>query len=88
MTARFAGDAPEVVVTVADTGDGLSPQALQRMFDRFWRDDDARDRRTGGAGLGLAIAQGLVEHHGGRIWAENRAGGGASVSFTLPRAAL
>jgi signal transduction histidine kinase len=88
VTARFAGDAPEVVVTVADTGDGLSPQALQRMFDRFWRDDDARDRRNGGAGLGLAIAQGLVEHHGGRIWAENRAGGGASVSFTLPHAAL
>jgi signal transduction histidine kinase len=88
VLAQFAQDAPEVVVTVADTGDGLSPQALQRMFDRFWRDDDARDRRTGGAGLGLAIAQGLVEHHGGRIWAENRDGGGASVSFTLPRAVV
>jgi signal transduction histidine kinase len=88
VSAHASGDAPEVVVTVADTGNGLSSQALQRMFDRFWRDDEARDRRTGGAGLGLAIARGLVEHHGGRIWAENRAGGGASVSFTLPRAAL
>lgn len=86
VTAHAPGDASEVVVTVADTGDGLSTQALQRMFDRFWREDDARDRRTGGAGLGLAIAQGLVEHHGGRIWAENRTGGGASISFTLPRA--
>jgi signal transduction histidine kinase len=74
----------EVVVTVEDTGNGLSPQALQRMFDRFWRADGARRRDGGGAGLGLAIAQGLVEHHGGRIWAENRAGGGASISFALP----
>jgi two-component system sensor histidine kinase BaeS len=86
VTARAPGDASEVVVTVADTGEGLSPQALQRMFDRFWRGDEARGRRKGGAGLGLAIAQGLVEHHGGRIWAENRDGGGASISFTLPRA--
>jgi signal transduction histidine kinase len=86
VVARSAADAPEVVVTVEDTGNGLSPQALQRMFDRFWRADGARRRDGGGAGLGLAIAQGLVEHHGGRIWAENRAGGGASVSFTLPAA--
>ena len=86
VIAHGAADAPEVVVTVQDTGDGLSPAALQRMFDRFWRADDARRRDGGGAGLGLAIAQGLVEHHGGRIWAENRAGGGASVSFTLPAA--
>jgi two-component system sensor histidine kinase BaeS len=88
VTAHAPGDAAEVVVTVADTGEGLSPQALQRMFDRFWRGDEARGRRAGGAGLGLAIAQGLVEHHGGRIWAENRDGGGASVSFTLPRAVV
>ncbi len=88
VVARAAGDDSEVVVTVSDTGNGLSQMALQRMFDRFWRDDEARDRRTGGAGLGLAIAQGLVEHHGGRIWAENRESGGASISFTLPRAAV
>jgi signal transduction histidine kinase len=88
VIAHGSADAPEVVVTVEDTGNGLSPAALQRMFDRFWRADGARQRDGGGAGLGLAIAQGLVEHHGGRIWAENRAGGGASVSFTLPAARI
>jgi len=86
VVAHSAAGAPEVVVTVEDTGNGLSPQTLQRMFDRFWRADGARRRDGGGAGLGLAIAQGLVERHGGRIWAENRAGGGARVSFTLPAA--
>ena len=54
------------------------------MFDRFWRSDGARSADDGGAGLGLAIARGLVERHGGRIWAEPRAGGGARVCFTLP----
>jgi two-component system sensor histidine kinase VicK len=53
------------------------------MFDRFWRDDESRNRSTGGAGLGLAIAQGIIQAHGGRIWAENRGAGGARVAFTL-----
>jgi two-component system sensor histidine kinase VicK len=54
------------------------------MFDRFWRGDPARDRNSEGAGLGLAIAKGLVERHGGAIWAEERDGGGARIAFTLP----
>jgi signal transduction histidine kinase len=75
-----------VVVAVEDTGDGLAAGAAERMFERFWRDDSSRAHTTGGAGLGLAIAQGLVQAHGGTIWAENRRSGGARVSFTLPLA--
>jgi signal transduction histidine kinase len=74
----------EVCVTVEDTGQGLDEDARVRMFDRFWRADPARS--APGSGLGLAIARGLVEAHGGRIWAEDRPEGGARVSFTLPAA--
>jgi signal transduction histidine kinase len=73
-----------VLVTVEDTGEGLPDGAPRRVFDRFYRGDRARSSGKAGAGLGLAIAQGLVEAQGGRIWAENRPEGGARVSFTLP----
>lgn len=74
----------ELEVSVEDTGDGLSKEAQQRMFERFWRGDASRTRASGGAGLGLAIARGFVEAQGGRIWAENRPEGGARFAFTLP----
>jgi signal transduction histidine kinase len=74
----------ELRVAVEDTGVGLSADASERMFEPFWRGDPARARATGNAGLGLSIARGLVEAHGGRVWAENRGGGGARVAVALP----
>ena len=78
---RRAGD---LEVSVEDTGVGLTREAQQRMFERFWRGEQSRTRAGGGAGLGLAIAQGFVEAQGGRLWAENRRDGGARFAFTLP----
>jgi signal transduction histidine kinase len=86
VTVVVQPNSDHVVVAVEDTGSGITPGAAERMFERFWRDDDSRARSSGGAGLGLAIAQGLVHAHGGTMWAENSSAGGARVAFTLPLA--
>ena len=70
-------------VAVSDRGPGIPDTALPHLFEAFYRVTDARPRPQG-LGLGLAIVKGLVEAHGGRVWAENRAGGGARFTFTLP----
>jgi signal transduction histidine kinase len=72
-------------IRVEDTGEGVPPQLHQRMFERFWRGDDARTSGRAGAGLGLTIARGLVEAQGGEVWAAPRSGGGLEIGFTLPR---
>jgi signal transduction histidine kinase len=77
----------EVAIAVADTGVGIPPEHLPHIFDRFYRVDRSRSQRSGGAGIGLAIAKGLVELHGGRVWAESPGPGqGATFTFTLPTA--
>jgi signal transduction histidine kinase len=86
VAVRAESETEVVRVVVEDTGDGLTPETARRMFERFWREDGARTSGDG-AGLGLAIARGLVEAHGGRIWAETRPEGGTRVSFTLPAVA-
>jgi len=81
VIAREDGDS--VSVAVEDHGPGISPASLPHLFDPFYRAIDGR-ARPHGLGLGLAIVKGLVEAHGGRVWVENTAGGGARFTFTLP----
>jgi signal transduction histidine kinase len=83
ILAEDAGE--EVRVSVTDTGEGIPSEDLPRLFERFHRADKARSRAHGGAGLGLTIARGIVEAHGGRIWAESAPGFGSRFTFSLPK---
>jgi len=74
----------QLEVTVRDNGEGISPEALTHIFDRFYRADSSRARETGGTGLGLAIARGYVEAHGGSIHADSTLGEGTTIRFCLP----
>jgi signal transduction histidine kinase len=78
-------DHGRLVIAVTDTGDGVSPEHLDQLFDRFYRVDAARDRQHGGAGIGLSIAKALVEAHDGHIEAHSEGHGtGCTVSVSLP----
>jgi signal transduction histidine kinase len=71
---------------VEDTGPGIAAELLPRIFDRFFSHDGTDDNRSAGTGLGLYIARGIVEAHGGRLWVDTRVGAGSTFSFTLPAA--
>jgi two-component system, OmpR family, heavy metal sensor histidine kinase CusS len=73
-----------VAVRVTDTGVGIAPEELPHIFDRFWRADKVRSRSMGGAGLGLSIAQWIVQRHHGRITVRSEAGKGSQFSVRLP----
>jgi signal transduction histidine kinase len=74
-------DSDRITISVADTGIGISEEELPRVFDRYWQ--STRTNRQG-AGLGLAIAKGIIESHGGRLWLESNAGAGTVARFSLP----
>jgi two-component system OmpR family sensor kinase len=84
VTIAASPDKDGILVSVSDTGEGIPAEHLPYIFERFYKVDDARSRKTGGAGLGLAIAKQMVELHGGRIWVESEVGQGSKFSFTLP----
>src|SRR5258706_4068906 len=84
VQVRARRAAPEVEVVVADSGEGIRAEDIPHIFERFYRGEKSRSRATGGAGLGLAIARGIIEAHGGRIWVESAQGCGARICFTLP----
>jgi heavy metal sensor kinase len=77
----------QVVISVADTGQGIAPEHLPHLFDRFFRVDRGRSRAQGGSGLGLAIAQNIVRAHGGKLLVESTLGQGSTFTAILPEAA-
>ena len=83
VTLKAAPDGDRVLIQVTDTGPGIPPSDIPHLFDSFWQ---ARNNDHRGVGLGLAIAKGVVEAHGGKIWCESTVGAGSTFSFTLPMA--
>ncbi len=75
----------EILVEVCDSGEGIAPEDLPYVFERFYRGDKSRNRNTGGAGLGLSIARGIIEAHGGQIAVESEPGDGTRFYFTSPK---
>ena len=83
VTIRAVANGNHVAIHITDSGPGISPADIEHLFDDFWQ---ARRNDHRGVGLGLAIAKGVVEAHGGMIWCDSAPGRGSTFSFTLPRA--
>ena len=81
------GQGDEIVIRVLDSGPGVPSEALQKIFEPFYRLDDARNRQTGGAGLGLSIADRAIRLHGGQLHASNRKEGGLEMEIRIPAVA-
>jgi signal transduction histidine kinase len=75
----------DVAIVIHDNGPGIEREALQRIFERFYRAEKSRNTETGGSGLGLAIVKQIIEEHGGKVWAESQAGKGTTIYFTLQK---
>jgi signal transduction histidine kinase len=86
ITISGTAEAGRVRVLVKDTGTGIAPEHVKRIFDRFYRADVSRNAATGGSGLGLAIVKAIIEAHGGTVGVESTTGKGTCVWFTLPQA--
>ena len=86
LERQLSATGEEVVVRVLDSGPGVPDEALQKIFEPFYRLDDARNRQTGGAGLGLSIADRAIRLHGGQLRASNRKEGGLEVEIRIPAA--
>ncbi len=86
ITVRVEDGGPQVSVRVCDTGEGIAPEHLPHLGERFYRVDTARSEESGGSGLGLAICRSIAEAHGGTLTLESGVGSGTVVTVTLPRA--
>ncbi len=78
----------DVVISISDQGVGISPEDLIPLFEKYFRVKSPTGYHVAGTGLGLPVARAIVEAHGGRIWAESKAGQGTTLYFSLPRAGL